>query len=179
MSDLDWRVHFSRGEKLLWQGAPVTGQRAKPDQNMIKAGVTTLLLCLGLGAVAQFGGLSGVKLTVLYIIMAVLMIIAAYAVFIEPFLILRGRKDARYAITNKRALMLKLPKSPKAMALFEMRLTVGTRIHLDQGPPATLTLWQEPESRNKDAQAAVLKFSNLENGDEAYQILRALLQEMK
>jgi len=172
-----WDDYLDADEKLIWHGAPATGLRFS-----------------GAGLVLSFFGIFFLGFSVFWITMAFGMgggsgMARVFPLFGVPFVLIGlwlvaghwffdayKRKRARYALTNKRALI--------ARTLFGRRMESypidrHSQIHLVSGKLDTVHFAQKTYQTKNGPQVKNIGFRFITEGQEVYDLLRSVKRENK
>lgn len=171
-----WNAYLDRGEKLIWEGAPLPGMRFKPSDIFISLFGTFFfafaLFWTGM-AMAVPSNMGGFDLLFPFFGLP-FMVVGAYMMFGRFFWEAYVRGKTRYALTSKRAIVA---QSAWRRTLKSYPIDADTRIEFQPGDAATLYFAQETKRGRKGATYTVKHgFEYIRNGDEVYRMMRQIQQ---
>ncbi len=173
-----WEPYLDRGEKILWEGAPVGGIRFRASD------IFTSLFGLVFGGFAIFwitmasvitskGNAPG-PFSFFPLFGLPFLAVGAYLAFGRFFWKAYKRSKTRYALTDKRAIVA---TSAFGRKLKSYPITAGTRLDYEPGDPATIWFAEEERRGSKGRRYTVKHgFEYILDGDDVYRLMRQIQQ---
>ncbi len=172
-------AHLRPGEVLLWHGAPDAGLRLKPAREDIEAGLwglgATALLALLAWAIGAFGRLFPILRAGVVAALLALLALSLHPLLLKHRLLMHRLRRTRYALTNRRALVL---TGTRRARLLSLELRPDTQLALSEDTPPTLSLWHWPENAHRETLPEEIHFRYLSDPRTPHRIARQILQEM-
>ncbi len=171
-----WDAYLDRGEKLLWEGAPLPGLRFKPSDIFISLfgafffGFAVFWISMASSMTSGMGGFE-----ILFPLFGLPFVaVGAYLMIGRFFWEAFVRTKTRYALTNKRGIVA---KSAWGRSLKSWSITRNTEIEYLPGPAATLYFAKEEKRGSKGSRYTVKKgFEYIPDGDAVYRLMRQVQQ---
>jgi hypothetical protein len=171
-----WHIYLDRGEKLLWEGAPLPGLRFKPSDLFLSIFGAFFfgfaVFWIGMAS-SMGGGMSGFEM-IFPLFGLPFVAVGAYLMIGRYFWEAHVRTKTRYALTNKRAIVA---KSAWGRSLKSWPINSSTQIEYQPGSAATLYFAKEEKRGSKGSRYTVKKgFQYIPDGDAVYRLMRQVQQ---
>ena len=177
-----WGPYLDRGEKILWEGAPNQGLRARgSDIGKSVFGIFFFgfaVFWVYMASSLSRGAPSAAGLDVFGMIFPLFglpfVTVGAYMLFGQYFWKAHVRKHTRYALTDKRAIVA---KSAWGRSLRSYEIGPSTQVEYKPGPESTIWFAEEERRGSKGRRYTVKKgFEYITDGDEVYRLIRRIQQ---
>ena len=174
-----WGPYLDRGERILWEGAPVRGIRVRgADIGKSLFGLfffSFAVFWVYMASSMSRGGPGPAGFGLIFPLFGLPFVaVGAYLLFGQYFWKAYVRSRTRYALTDKRAIVATnaLGRKLKSYPIGE-----GTRLEYEPGQEATIWFAEE-ERRGQKGRRYTVKhgFEYVEDGDELYRLMRRVQQ---
>jgi len=179
----NWQPYLDPDESLLWQGTPVTGLRFPPKAALTSFGGLFLLgfalfwtLGAGAGILSGAWRSEGTGMRVFMVIFPLFglpfVALGVYLVIGHYFHDAKRRRQTRYALTNRRAL---IAYHGRPFSLRSWPILPDTMLDYAPGPEASISFATELQVDSEgDKSYSRIGFDRITEGDAVYRLIRKI-----
>lgn len=174
-----WGPYLDRGEKILWEGSPNAGLRARAGDigksvfGIFFFGFALFWMWGASGAMSAPGEMALFGM-IFPLFGLPFVAVGAYMLFGQYFWNAHVRRNTRYALTDKRAI---IAKSVWRRTLNSYKIEPSTQVEFQPGAEASIWFAEEVKRGSKGRRYTVKKgFEYIQDGDEVYRLIRRIQQ---